>query len=160
MTIEDLDENLDIMPGASLYELWKYHERVQAILASDLMEFRMSGAHGTITGLSCTELSSSQIPSWLDRYIGSIQKSPKLFDIIEFNAAMARHLENGGSCECASIPSETIREFWEALVSAVDGSFEKVSVVDAPSCLLGYRTLTELLPGKVCSISCPRSRGP
>jgi hypothetical protein len=47
MTIEDLDEKLDIMPGASLYELWKYHERVQANLASDLTEFRTSGAHGT-----------------------------------------------------------------------------------------------------------------
>ena len=160
MTIEDLDENLDIMSGASLYELWKYHERVQAILASDLTEFRMSGAHGTITGLRCTELSSAQIPSWLDRYIGSIAKSPKFFDLIEFNAAMARHLENGGPCECASIPSKTICEFWEALGSAVNGGFEKVSVVDGPSCLRGYRTFTELLSGKVCSISCPRSRGP
>jgi hypothetical protein len=40
MTIEDFDNKLDIMPGASLYELWKYHERVRAILASDLTEFR------------------------------------------------------------------------------------------------------------------------
>jgi hypothetical protein len=81
MTIEDFDNKLDIMPGASLYELWKYHERVRTILALDLTEFRESGAHGTITGLLCTALSSSQIPQWLDQYIGSIAKTPKLFDV-------------------------------------------------------------------------------
>ena len=40
MTIEDFDKP-DIMPGASLYELWKYHEKVRAVLASDLAEFRV-----------------------------------------------------------------------------------------------------------------------
>ena len=138
MTIEDFDNKLDIMPGASLYELWKYHERVRAILASDLTEFRMSCARGTITGLRCTELSSSQIPSWLDQYIESIGKTPNLFDSAELNIAMARHIKdkaNEPSCECASIPSQTIRDFWEALASVVHGSFEKVSVVDIPSCL-------------------------
>ena len=29
MTIEDFDNNLDIVSGASLYELWKYHESVR-----------------------------------------------------------------------------------------------------------------------------------
>ena len=138
MTIEDFDNKLDIMPGASLYELWKYHERVRAILASDLTEFRMSCARGTITGLRCTELSSSQIPSWLDQYIESIGKTPNLFDSAELNIAMARHIKDKANeldCKCASIPSQTIREFWEALASVVDGSFEKVSVVDMPSCL-------------------------
>jgi hypothetical protein len=33
MTIEDLKDKLDIMPGASLYELRKYYERVRTILA-------------------------------------------------------------------------------------------------------------------------------
>jgi BTB/POZ domain len=138
ITVEDLGERIGIMSGASLYELWKYHERVQANLASDLTEFRASGAHGTITGLRCTELSSSRIPSWLDRYIGSIEQAHNLFDLVEFNAAMTRHISNRDkevNCECASIPSQTIREFWEALASVVDGSFENVSVVDVPSCL-------------------------
>jgi hypothetical protein len=143
MTIEDFDNRLDIMPGASLYELWKYHERVRTILASDLTEFRESGAHGTITGLQCTALTSSQIPRWLDQYIGSIAKTPKLFDTAELNVAMARHIKDGdtavsrfgwgaprqtkhNSCECASISSQTIRDFWEALASVVHGSFEKV----------------------------------
>ena len=142
MTIEDLDDKLDTMPGASLYELLKYHERVRAILASDLTEFRMSSGHGTITGFRCTELSSSQIPCWLDHYICSLEKAPNLFDLFEFNAAMARHIADRGAseglhCDCASIPGQTrtIREFWEALASVIDGSFEKVSVVDVPSCL-------------------------
>ena len=138
MTIADLDGKLDIIPPASLYELLKYHKRVQANLALDLTEFRMSGAHGTATGFLCTELSSSQIPSWLYQYIRSIEKEPNLFDLVKFNAAMARHLANRDNeinCECASIPSETIREFWDALSSVIDGSFENVSVFDVLSCL-------------------------
>ena len=136
MTIEDYDGKLDIMSGASLYELWNYHEGVRAILASDLMEFRTSRARGTIADLRCTELSSSQIPSWLDQYIESIGKSPNLFDSAELNMAMARHMKNQANelgCECASIPGRTIRDFWEALSSVVDGSFEKVSIFDIQS---------------------------
>ena len=147
MTIEDLDNKLDIMPGAPLYELWKYYEKVQTILMSDLTEFRESGARGTITGLQCTELSSSQIPQWLDQYIESIAKTPKLFDTVEFSITMARHIKdkasvtcsrchpqpsrtNSNSCECASIPSQTIHDFWEALEYVIHGSFEKVSGID------------------------------
>jgi hypothetical protein len=138
MTIEDFENKLDIMPGASLYELWKYHEGVQAVLVSDLTEFRMSGARGTITstGLRCTDLGISQIPSWLDDYLESIGKNPNLFDSSELSIAMVRHTKaNKPNCECASMSSQTIREFWEALASVVHGSFEKVSVVDIPSCL-------------------------
>jgi hypothetical protein len=137
ITFEGLDGKLDNISGASLYELWKYHERVQAVLASDLTEFRMTCASRTITGLRCTELSSSQIPSWLDNYIESIGNAPNLFDLVEFNIAMVRHIKDGAieGCECASIPGQTIREFWEALSSVVVGSFEKVSVVDVPGCL-------------------------
>ena len=130
MTIENLSNKLDIIPSASLYELWKYREEVRAILASDLTEFRRSAACGMITGLRCTELSSSQIPSWLDHYIESIGKAPNLFDTAEFDIALARHSKdkaNERSCECASIPSQTVRDFWEALASVVYGGFEKVS---------------------------------
>ena len=132
IAIEDFGGKLDIMPGASLYELWKYLERFRAVLASDLVEFRESGAHGTITGLKCTELSSSEIPLWLDEYMESMALTPHLFDFAELYVAMAFHLKDDSewsTCECASIPSQTIRQFWEALVSVVDGSFEKVIVV-------------------------------
>jgi hypothetical protein len=128
MTIEDFSNKLDIMSGASLYELWKYHERVRAILSSDLTEFRRTCAHGTITGVLCTEFSSSHVPKWLDQYIESIGKTPGLFDFAELYIAMARHIKDKAQdvkCECASIPSQTIRDFWKALGSVVDGSFEK-----------------------------------
>ncbi|KAF8491478.1 hypothetical protein F5888DRAFT_1052804 [Russula emetica] len=127
MTIEDFDNKLDIMPGASLYELWEYHEWVWAILASDLTEFRESGARGTMTGLRCTNLSSSQIPSWVDQYIVSIGNAPNLFDPLELNIAMTRHVKNwlDGGCECGSISSQTIHEFWESLVSVVHDCFKK-----------------------------------
>ncbi|KAH9989315.1 hypothetical protein BJV77DRAFT_687099 [Russula vinacea] len=128
MFIEDFDNNLDIMPGASLYELWKYHQSVRAILASDLAEFRRSCAGGTITGLQCTEFSSSQIPSWLDRYIESIGENPSLFDSTKLSTAMAYHVKdkaNEPGCKCASIPRYTMREFWEALASVVNGGFDK-----------------------------------
>jgi hypothetical protein len=157
LTIEDLDNSLDIMPGASFYELWKYHERVRAILASDLTEFKMSAAHGTITGVCCAELSSSQIPSWLDDYIESIGKSPSLFDSAELNIAMVRHTKGKADdlgCECASISSQTIRNFWKALASVFHGSFEKVSAVDIPSC----SRMLNRCSGRVSSISCAGSR--
>ncbi|KAI0268071.1 hypothetical protein BGY98DRAFT_925181, partial [Russula aff. rugulosa BPL654] len=139
MTIEDFDNKLDIMPGASLYELWKYYETVRAILASDLAEFRESGVGGTMTGLRCTELSSSQIPSWVDQYIVSLGNAPNLFDPLELNIAMTRHIKNvgNGGCECGSISSQTIHAFWDALVSVVHNCFKNVSVVDVPG-YLGY----------------------
>jgi hypothetical protein len=135
MATEILDKMLDI-PGASLYGLWKYYERVRVILESELTEFRMSRARGII-GLSCTQLSSSQIPSWLDQYIESIGKNPNLFDSAELNGAMASHISNFAwvrrRCECLSISSQTIRNVWEALASVVHISFEKVSMIDVKS---------------------------
>ena len=140
VTIENFDNKLEIMPGAVLYELWKYYEEVRAILTSDLTEFRESGAHGTITGLRCLAgLSASQIPSWLDQFIDSIGKSLNLFDAAELSIVMARHIQNNVNpynCGCASIHSQTIRDFWAALSSVIHGSFEKVcvAVVVVPSC--------------------------
>ena len=141
MTIESFYNTLDIVPGVFLYKLWKYRERVRSILASDLTEFRTSRACGTITGLRCTELSPSQIPSWLDHYIESIGKAPNLFDTAQLNIALARHIKdkaNEQSCECASIPSQTIRDFWDALASVVHGSFKKVWLICGPTVHLGY----------------------
>ena len=159
MTIEDFDDKLDIMPGSFLYGLWKYNEKVRAILALDLTEFRESGGRGTITGLRCTELSASQIPRWLDQYIDSIEKSLSLFDSAELTITMARHTSTSSSkntksrkCECASIHSQTIRDFWAALASVIHGSFEKVS-----GCCSGLlRTLNHFIDS-VSSISRARA---
>jgi hypothetical protein len=161
MTIENLVDKPDIMPGAYLYELWKYHERVRAFLASDLRGFRASGAHSTITGLSCTALSTSQLPRWLDNYTESIGKTPNLFDPAEFSIAMARHngdvtRKRGHACACMSVPSQTMRNFWEALVNVVDGSFKKVMS------RASYRATwsVEHFTGRTSSISCAGSKGP
>ncbi|SRR5258708_5955139 len=134
MTLEDYDNKFDVVPCAPLFELWKYHEKSRAILASDLATFKVSSARGIMTGIGCRESSSHHIPSWLDQYIESIGNAPNLFDLIEFNIAMARHISEGKiGCRCASIPGQTIRIFWEALASVINGSFEKVSVVVVPS---------------------------
>jgi hypothetical protein len=141
MNIEDLEDKLDGMPGASLYELWKYFEEVRSFLASDIKEFRTSGARGTLTGLHCADSGSSQIPRWLDDYIASIGDTPHLFDLIEFNIALARHMRENGryqDCACMSISSQTMRSFWEALASVVDSSFEAVSIIGV------YELLTRL----------------
>jgi hypothetical protein len=133
MTIGDLEDKLDIMPVASLYELWKYYEKARATLTLDLTEFRTSRAHDTLAGLRCSKMSSSQIPHWLDDYIASIENSPWLFDFMDFNAALSHHIgdrNRGSKCACASIPSQTLRDFWDALTSVIDSAFEKVSVVD------------------------------
>lgn len=140
ITIEDLHDDLDIMPGTSLYELWKYYEGVRAILASDLTKFRESAAHQTIAGFCCTSRSfeSPQILTWVDHYIESIGKMPHLFDLVEFNTAMSSHLKAPdavNTCKCAPIPGQVIRNFWEALTSVVHGSLEKVNLVDFSSCL-------------------------
>jgi hypothetical protein len=129
MTIEDFSNKPDIMPCTSLYELLKYHKEVRTILASDLEEFTVS-ARGMITDLRCTKLSFSQTPSWLDRYIESIGNSPNLFDYAEFNIALGRHIKDNANepfCMCASIPGQTISNFWDAMAPVVNDSFVKVS---------------------------------
>jgi len=130
MDIEDLGDELAIMPGASLYELWKYHKRVRAILAEDLKKFRSSGARGTLTGLHCTESSSSHIPRWVDIYIKSISENPKYFSLVEFSIALVRHVGDGArsGCACASIITQTINKFWKALESIYYRSLKKVCV--------------------------------
>jgi hypothetical protein len=140
MTIDGFNDKLDIVPGASLYELWKYHERVRAVLASDLAEFTESGARGTITGLPYTKLSSSKILRWLDQHMEFMAINPHLLGALTSAESyiMERHFEHMAikfSFGCASIPSQTIRQFWEALVSVVHGCFEKVIAVDIQSCL-------------------------
>ncbi|KAH9016250.1 hypothetical protein EDB84DRAFT_1567329 [Lactarius hengduanensis] len=75
MTVEDLEDRIDFMPGLYLRELWKYHERVRKDLASSLLEFRRSGVPGIVRDLRCGTSSPSSstpranlIPQWLDDY--------------------------------------------------------------------------------------------
>ena len=159
IAFEDLGDKLGILSGTSLYELWKYKERVQTILGSDLVEFRESGAGGMLTDLRCFELSSSQIPCWVDRYIVSVGNAPNLLDPFELNLAMTRHIMNTSGrdevCECGSVSSQTMHEFWKALESVVNGSFEKVSVM-----IYGTPKDIESSTGRISSIPCTGTREP
>ena len=153
-----IEDKLDMVPGPSLYELWNYYEKFRTILKSDLTEFKKSGARGTMTGLDCVEFSSSQIPRWLDKYIKSITVAPNLFDLIEFNTILARHINDEAQnhrCKCVSIPSQTLRNFWEALSSVVYGSFEKVSITDVDELFTRLKVPT----GRVCSVPHTGARG-
>jgi hypothetical protein len=143
ITIENLGDKPDVMPGASLYELWSYYEKARKILTKDLTVFKMSGAGGTLTGVRCIKLSSAEIPSWIDSYIASIGDTPDVFDHIMFNTALARHMGDearNDECTCASIASQTMRNFWKSLTSVVHDSLKKVSTVEI------YELLPRLRP--------------
>jgi hypothetical protein len=96
LTIEDLEDKLDVMPGSFLYELWKYHQGVRTHLATDLNCFRMSGACNTLKGLGCVSHASSGIPHWVDGYIGSIIEAPSSFEPTVFQMVMGRHVRTEG----------------------------------------------------------------
>ena len=132
VTIEDLEDKLDVMQGTSLYELWKYYEKARAILASDLTELRTStsGVSSALGSLRCSASGSSQIPGWLDEYIKSIGDAPYFFDFVEFNMALARHMRAVYGCSCASMSNQTIRNVWDALEPVVHGSFAKVGEIN------------------------------
>ena len=76
----NLEDKLDAMPGVYLHELWKYHQSVQRNLLSAVNDFRESAAGGTLTGLTCVNLTRRGTPKWLDDYIASIHSpDPLLF---------------------------------------------------------------------------------
>jgi hypothetical protein len=128
MNVEDM---LELVQGGPLDALWKYYKKFQATLELDLRVFKASGARGTLTGLQCVDFGPSHISGWLGDFIGSIGRAPNLFDVFEFNSALALHLSGSQNrCACGSIPSQTMCNFWEALASVVHGSFEKVSVLN------------------------------
>lgn len=131
LMIETLEDKLAVMPGAYLHELWKYHQRVQAALRSDLPS---SGAGAELKGFNCSQHATNNgNPYWIELYIWSIIKSPSHFDPIEFQMALARHTAgSGGTLKCVScinIPVETMRTFWTNLSATVHRSMEKASIV-------------------------------
>jgi hypothetical protein len=149
MNIEDLEEEFDMMSGASLYELWKYCKQFRAILALDLTKFRTSGARDTLGGLHCavSTSSDSHIPGWLDAYIRSIGDAPNLnlFGLNDFTTTLVRHISdhssnNGCGCERLLL-NQTIRDFWEALRSVISGSFAKVSIITVARLIMRLKSL-------------------
>ncbi|KAF8263754.1 hypothetical protein EI94DRAFT_1806739 [Lactarius quietus] len=130
MTIEDMEDKVDFMPGAYLHELWQYHERVKKDLASSLLEFRKSGAPNIVKDLHCgTSPSTTPIPQWLCDYIESLARSLHSFDLIEFENALTNHVKSqpqgSTSCPCVGISSQTMRAFWEALTTVISETIDK-----------------------------------
>lgn len=136
LTIEDLAKEslLDMMPGAFLHELWKYHQRVRSNLSLDLKEFETSDPL-TIPE-DCISLTDSSTPSWLESYISTIGTG-RLPDLTDFHMALTEHGQDIWGwfrrCDsCSGISRESIRELWRALTTVVRGSISKVRVTHVP----------------------------
>ena len=123
--IEDLEDELDAIPGIFLHELWKYYQSVQTHLMSDLATFKTTNMH-VLTSPPCGPVTSHGKPVWLDSYIDSIAASPALFDITEFHLCLSRHVRDR-CCWCGNIPSKIVRAFWMDLTNAVHSCMAKVS---------------------------------
>ena len=135
LTIEELakEGKLDLMPGAFLHELRKYHRRVRSNLTSDLEEFKRSDALAILGDLTCNLLIDG-LPLWLGSYISNVGKRcvPAFLDLSDFYTELAEHIQfcssNGGCASCSRLPRTKIREFWDALTAVVHCSIAKVSV--------------------------------
>ena len=171
LTIENLEGKLDIMPGIHLHKLWKYHRRVQDNLVADVDGFRESCARNVLKGLNCVVLTASKIPQWIDDYTISVAYRPSLFDLTEFQTALARHVstvasngvEKDGCSFCAySLPRQTINDFWMALTTFVHANMEKVSIshVDCVAQLIQCLTgrISILHPQGKCAPTRPQRR--
>jgi len=143
MSIGDLEAagKLDILSGALLHELWRYHQRVREYLAGDFTAFMTLGA-GARINFRCIKLSSSDVPTWLNDYINSIAVNPSLFNLSEFHMALTRHAvptacHLSRTCQsCAVMSCNTIDTFWKALSDVVQHSIENVSLNSGCPCYL------------------------
>ena len=137
MTIEGLEDKFDFigMTGATLHELWKYHQQVRSDLKPAVLEFRNTGLPEDVKSLICASPDyGNTSPQWLYEYIDSLAKTPfprHLYDFTEFEEVRARHVQDFdssyyGPCSCATMPNEVKRSFREALTAVVHGVLEKV----------------------------------
>lgn len=133
LTIENLEDKLDVMPGDHLHELWKYHRRLQSKLVSNINDFRLSSADKVLIGLNCAVLARSKIPKWIDDYIYFMASAPSSFNLFEFQSALARHVSgrdrtHGKPCSfCLCLPEEAMDKFWTALTAFVNTNMEEVT---------------------------------
>ena len=130
-----IEKFVDVMPGAYLHELSEYHRRVQAWFKFDLP---LSGAGAVLNAFKCSQNATTGPPHWVNAYISSITENPSLFDPIEFQMALMRHVtgiltvNNSGKnmcTPCTRIPAETMHAFWTTLTTITHRSMEKVSIV-------------------------------
>jgi hypothetical protein len=146
LTIENLGDKHDVMPGAYLYELWNYHKNVKRNLKSHIKEFIGScRADNTLLGQNCVSLSPRGVPRWLGDYLTSIAMAPSSFNPIEFHKTLAYHIFDGRTswmplsrnpCEsCSDIPNESLNTLWTALTNFVNGNIAKVNITDMNYCI-------------------------
>ncbi|KAH9018374.1 hypothetical protein EDB85DRAFT_2095954 [Lactarius pseudohatsudake] len=131
LTIESLEDKLTMMPGAYLYELWKYHQRVQLQLKLDLPS---SGASAVLKGFNCSQCTKNGNPYWIESFIWFIMDHPSRFDPIEFQMALARHTAGSSTTRCLFcllIPVGNMRAFWTTLAATVHRCMAKVRIVYA-----------------------------
>ena len=132
LTIEKFQ---DVVPGAYLHELWKYHQRFQAQLKSGSP---LSRAAGVLNAFKCSQSNTSP-PGWIHSFIGSIMRDPTLFDPIEFQLALMRHTmatvlvdrlgnPRAGCIICTQISAEEFRTFWTTLADMFHRGMEKVGI--------------------------------
>jgi hypothetical protein len=130
LTIEGLEDELDMMSGACLHELWKYHMRVKSNLALNLEEFRTSHAKDILGESTCQSLTPSLIPTWINCHIETMQGNLAFLDPGQFYRALERHVRDGnrrGVCtSCADIPPQRMRLFWTALTTVARASMTEV----------------------------------
>ncbi|KAH9058199.1 hypothetical protein EDB87DRAFT_1627101 [Lactarius vividus] len=148
----------DIMPGAYLHELRKYHRRVQAQLKLDLPS---SGAGTLLNSFDCISKYTTGSPHWVHSYIASISENPSFFDPIEFQVALMCHTTGtvsnvvgktvAGCSFCTKLSVETIRTFWTTLTAIVHHSMEKA---ESELSILGTETSLRSHPG-LPIVSCP-----
>ena len=134
-TFPDLEKKLDMMPGALLYELWKYRERIRSNLASDLREIKRSDALAILGELKCgSESFTESIPSWLQSHISTIGTDPVFFsDPTDFYMDLGDHRRpewgsSRGCASCSDIPRDSIRELCETSKAVIHESISKVMV--------------------------------
>ena len=135
LTIENVQDKLDLMPGDNLYELWGYHQRVQANLVRNIDEFRGSGAYATLNLMLKCRGGATHVKSrtWIDSFIFSMTSNPSLFDLTEFQSALAHHVCHVapvklGCSSCAYLPIQAIDKSWTALTTFVHANMENVSL--------------------------------
>ncbi|KAI9436796.1 hypothetical protein BJY52DRAFT_1421820 [Lactarius psammicola] len=138
MTIRDYEDKLDIMPGATFCELWKYRRRVFSNLTEDLAAFIETGVREVFGDLHCVKFSASRIPLWLDNYIASVAKDLACLDPTYFHLALSSHVSRTGIssyfCKnCISIPGTKIHAFWTALTTVVRNSVRKAESYFSPT---------------------------
>jgi hypothetical protein len=140
MNIYDLSEEnqLELMPGAFLHDLWKYHQRARTNLTSDLEEFKRSQLEEFKVqedSVSTCELTTDEgIPDWLDDYISRIGSDsvPAFLDFTNFHLEFIEHREGlhshfGDSCYfCRRISIEDLRALWKTLMTVVQSSITRV----------------------------------